>query len=176
MGFFEINKGNLEQALEIGYSCFDNPPDQQELAKEYASYVDGKKSFYCDITNHQVYLLSCSLWYNENNQPTGIAGLYEYTDMPDDRKIVWLGWFGTSPSQRRQGVATQMIKEIICVAKTIYPNAVVKLFTDSDNHDARSFYEHVGFLEVEESVFNGDDRPKIIYQLDDTIPIPIQNA
>ena len=170
MGFSEINESNVKEALQIGYSCFDDPLDQEGLKKEYACYVNGPRSFYCHITNHQVSLLTYTLWYNEDNQPVGIAGLYEYTDtnISDARDIVWLGWFGTSPSQRRKGVATQMIREIICVAKKIYPNAVVRLFTDSDNHGARTFYETVGFSKIEECLLNGDNRPKRIYELKDT--------
>jgi GNAT superfamily N-acetyltransferase len=165
MRFLEISKNNVDAALKIGYSSFDDPLDHKGLTETYSHYVNGSRSYYCNTTKHQISLLVYRLWYDERDCPVGISGLYEYTDMSDGRNLVWLDWFATHPSQRRKGIGRHIIRSEIQAAKNLYQDSVLILFTESDNFKARAFYESVGFVPVDEFCFEGDERPKTIYEL-----------
>ncbi len=79
------------------------------------------------------------------DEPMGVIGLYRQVHTPVG--VVWIGWFGVRPSFRGRGLGTQMLRDLVKIAKE-YKFKELWVFTDRENRGALRFYEKFGFINL----------------------------
>lgn len=77
----------------------------------------------------------------QSNKFVGLTGLYEYIRGID---IVWLGWFGIMPDERRKGYGEYLLAWTIEEAQRMEKKRL-RLYTSTDHPEAQFLYEKLGF-------------------------------
>ena len=119
----------LQTATEIQHRIF--------TCKGYDAYLNYKESVEL-ATGGRYWLLRNT----EEDTYVGISGIYLEEE---DTESAWLGWFGILPEFRHKGYAAEALRLFEEDAQKrgfIY----VRLYTDTDNHTARQFYEKHGYV------------------------------
>ena len=80
-----------------------------------------------------------------NEETIGVIGLYRQVHTPIG--VAWIGWFGVRPSFRDRGLGTQMLRDLVKIAKE-YKFKELWVFTDRENRGALRFYEQFGFINL----------------------------
>lgn len=127
---------NIVTASLIQYKIFPNSSAYQKYLKETKDNYDLPISFL--------------VYYNDI--PIGVVGLY---DIPEYEDTIWLSWFGVLEEYRYKGFGSQILKDIILIAKK-YNKKFLRLFTyEVWNHEAQDFYKK--HMEIEEYYTNPED-------------------
>jgi GNAT superfamily N-acetyltransferase len=109
---------------------------------------------------------------NFNGHVVGIAGLYDYRNMPTE---TWLSWYGLLPVVRGQGHGGRLLDSVIGAVRN-EGRAVLRLWTtiEDEYSTAIRLYEKRGFIAEECPALPGEDWRTIVMSLGltGTTPIP----
>lgn len=132
----KICADNIVKAAKIQYKIFPNSSAYKKYLKEIEDNDD----------------LPINFLVYHNNDPIGVVGLY---DIPKYEDTIWLSWFGVLKEYRYKGLGSQILKDIIIIAKK-YNKKFLRLFTyEVWNHEAQVFYKK--HMEIEEYYTNPED-------------------
>ena len=156
----KINKDNIVIAAKIQHQIFP-------VVSAYSKYLREIKSDEKLPINFLIY---------EKNTPIGVVGLKELKEDPDS---IWLSWFGVIQEYRFKGYGSQILDDILGIAKK-YNRKYLRLLTyEVWNSVAQKFYKK--HMQLEEYYTNKNDNqenikegiPKIFsYSLCDE-PVPL---
>jgi GNAT superfamily N-acetyltransferase len=118
--------------------------------------------------------LECARFWTASlaGRVVGIAGLYDYRDMPSE---TWLSWYGLLPVARGHGHGARLLDSIIRTTRE-EGRAVLRLWTtDEDEYGAATrLYERRGFTAEEYPALPGETWRTLVMSLglDGATPIP----
>lgn len=132
----KICSDNIVLAAKIQYKIFPN-------SSAYLKYLK-------EIKDNNDLPISFLVYYK--NIPIGVVGLYV---IPVYKDTIWLSWFGVLEKYRHKGFGSQILKDIIVMAKQ-YNKNFLRLFTyEVWNQEAQAFYKK--HMEIEEYYTNSED-------------------
>jgi GNAT superfamily N-acetyltransferase len=122
----------LDEAISLVETIFPYKEDQK-IARinliESLSLNNSGKSYWVAV--------------NRNGKIIGLTGLY--LDL-EDKKTVWLGWFGVHPEQRRQGIGSFLLGYTIKEAtRRGFAKLTIYTSTAKNERAAHKVYELYGF-------------------------------
>ena len=124
--YIEINNSNIDLAARVQYKIFP-------YSAAYIKYLN-KPTNTLQI-DYLIYL---------GSKPIGVVGLYELEKYKDD---IWLSWFGLLKEYRFKGYGSQILKDIMKMAKK-YNKKFLRLYTyEVWNKSAQNFYKKHADLE-----------------------------
>jgi RimJ/RimL family protein N-acetyltransferase len=130
-----LSKNNLSEAISLVKSIFPYREDQKKARInliESLSLKNSGKSYWVAV--------------DSNDKIVGLTGLYLDAK---DKNVVWLGWFGVHPEQRRQGIGNRLLRFTIDEAKR-REFKTMKIYTSTDKgaRAARRLYESFGYRKI----------------------------
>jgi RimJ/RimL family protein N-acetyltransferase len=125
-------------------NIIDIIPLLQEL--EFGDKFSLSMLHWCGIGQRAYSLAFWEVYIVKANEETiGVIGLYRQVHTPIG--VAWIGWFGVRPSFRDRGLGTQMLRDLVKIAKE-YKFKELWVFTDRENRGALRFYEQFGFINL----------------------------
>jgi len=107
-----------------------------------------------------------------DGQVVGVAGLYDYRDMPAE---TWLSWYGLLPVMRGHGNGARLLDWVIAAARQEGRAALRLWTTDEEEYRAATrLYERRGFSTEEYPMLPGEEWRTLVMSLglNGTTPIP----
>lgn len=162
-----LGAGGLDDARRVIAELFPWE-DEHQTALAAALDPDTHAAFLCERRLAQVRFWTAIF----DGRVVGIAGLYDYRDMPTE---TWLSWFGLLPVMRGHGNGARFLDWIIAAVRE-EGRAVLRLWTtDEDEYrTAAQLYERRGFR-VEEYPMEPEETWRtwvMSLGLNGTTPIP----
>lgn len=163
----ELRSAQLEEARHVIAELFPME-DEHQMALAAALDPDAHGGFLSARRLERVRFWTARF----DNQVVGIAGLYDYRDMPAE---TWLSWFGLLPVMRGHGHGARFLDWIINAARQD-GHAVLRLWTtDEEEYGAATrLYLKRGFVAEEYPMLPGEDWRTLVMSLslNGTTPIP----
>ncbi|MBI4087885.1 GNAT family N-acetyltransferase [Candidatus Kaiserbacteria bacterium] len=138
-----LTADRMEEAITLANRIFPEDTDSPETANNmYRASLDPEsyKDQLAEIgINKPDYWLA-----TQGNKVVGLTGLYTKVDEPKER--AWLGWYGTAPESRGQGLGRRLLEWTAAKAKEL-GHTSLSLYTTTDPNEAaaQGLYESLGY-------------------------------